>query len=371
MPPVAPSGWPSAIAPPLTFTFVRVHAEVAHRLQRDRGEGLVDLDEVDVGDRHAGLLQAALGGRRRAGQHDDRLGRGGRRRDDRARAAGGRGPSRSPARRSAPRSRRRRCPTSSRRGARARCGRRRGAACARSSKESSQPSFGTKPPMPSKEGGSLPRESARRARARVLVAVEGELARAVAHRDEAAVEAALLLRDLAAALALGGEARRGRARVKPSTVAIRSAEMPCGTSGCCSISAGLRPSMPEPSAPIGVRDIDSTPPPITRSCWPAITPSAAKFTACWPEPQKRFSVTPLAASYGQPAFSTAMRAMHAPCSPTAVHAAGDDVLDVARVDAGARGERAEALRQELLRMDARRAPRSPSCPCRAACARRR
>ena len=36
---------------------------------------------------------------------------------------------------------------------------------------------------------------------------------------------------------------------------------------------------------------------------------AAKLTACWPEPQKRLSVTPGVRS-GQPAASTAMRAMY-------------------------------------------------------------
>ena len=73
--PVAPSGWPSAIAPPLTFTFAGSIAEVAHRLERDGGEGLVDLPQVDVRTPHARLASSALrlAGRRR-GEHDDRLG---------------------------------------------------------------------------------------------------------------------------------------------------------------------------------------------------------------------------------------------------------------------------------------------------------
>src|SRR6266545_3200572 len=43
-------------------------------------------------------------------------------------------------------------------------------------------------------------------------------------------------------------------------------------------------------------------------------PIAAKVTACWPEPQKRFSVTP-GASTGQPAASTLIRPMQPPWSP--------------------------------------------------------
>ena len=40
------------------------------------------------------------------------------------------------------------------------------------------------------------------------------------------------------------------------------------------------------------RLIDSTPPPIAMSCWPAITCAAAKFTASRPEAQKRLICTP-------------------------------------------------------------------------------
>ena len=38
--------------------------------------------------------------------------------------------------------------------------------------------------------------------------------------------------------------------------------------------------------------IDSTPPPIAMSCWPAITCAAAMFTASSPEAQKRLICTP-------------------------------------------------------------------------------
>ena len=51
---------------------------------------------------------------------------------------------------------------------------------------------------------------------------------------------------------------------------------------------------------MGQRDMLSTPPPTTTSCWPDITPIAAKFTAWSPEPQNRFKVTPVTSS-GHPA----------------------------------------------------------------------
>ncbi|CAN5638702.1 hypothetical protein BH09ACT8_BH09ACT8_51720 [soil metagenome] len=59
------------------------------------------------------------------------------------------------------------------------------------------------------------------------------------------------------------------------------------------------------------RDIDSTPPAITRSCAPLPTPIAATVMACCPEPQNRFSVIPGTVS-GHPASSRASRAMSSP-----------------------------------------------------------
>ena len=52
----------------------------------------------------------------------------------------------------------------------------------------------------------------------------------------------------------------------------------------------------------------------TRFCSPAFTPIAAKFTACWPEPQKRLMVTPVE-SLGHSAASTDIRAIHIAWSP--------------------------------------------------------
>ena len=46
--PVAPIGWPSAQAPPLTLTRAVVELEIAHRGHGDHREGLVDLVQVDI-----------------------------------------------------------------------------------------------------------------------------------------------------------------------------------------------------------------------------------------------------------------------------------------------------------------------------------
>ncbi len=45
---MAPIGWPSAIAPPLTLTLSRSSSEVADEFLGDDGESLVDFEEVDV-----------------------------------------------------------------------------------------------------------------------------------------------------------------------------------------------------------------------------------------------------------------------------------------------------------------------------------
>ena len=63
------------------------------------------------------------------------------------------------------------------------------------------------------------------------------------------------------------------------------------------------------------RLIDSTPPPMVRSCWPLITCAAAKFTESRPEAQKRLICTPGTVS-PKPAASAPMRAMSPPASPT-------------------------------------------------------
>ena len=55
--PEAPIGWPRAIAPPLTLTFSSSMPSIADRVERHRGERLVDLPQVDVVDRQARLVQ--------------------------------------------------------------------------------------------------------------------------------------------------------------------------------------------------------------------------------------------------------------------------------------------------------------------------
>ena len=60
--PDMPSGWPSAIAPPLGFTcgVVVGKAELAQHREALRGEGLVQFDHVEVADLEAEALQQLL-----------------------------------------------------------------------------------------------------------------------------------------------------------------------------------------------------------------------------------------------------------------------------------------------------------------------
>ena len=69
-----PSGWPSAIAPPLGFTrgVVVGDAELAKHREALRGEGLVEFDHVEVADLEAEALHQFLGRRRGADAHDPR-----------------------------------------------------------------------------------------------------------------------------------------------------------------------------------------------------------------------------------------------------------------------------------------------------------
>ena len=59
--PDMPRGWPRAMAPPFGLTFGVVgQAELAQHRQRLRGERLVQLDHVDLGERQAGRRQQLL-----------------------------------------------------------------------------------------------------------------------------------------------------------------------------------------------------------------------------------------------------------------------------------------------------------------------
>ena len=60
--PLAPIGWPCAMAPPSTFT-TSGQAEFMDHSQHDRGEGFIDLEPVHVADSPAGALQRLAHGR--------------------------------------------------------------------------------------------------------------------------------------------------------------------------------------------------------------------------------------------------------------------------------------------------------------------
>ena len=59
--------------PAVDVDLVRVDVAVFHDLERHCGKRLVDLDQIDVVDRHAGFFQHPSGSRHRRRQHDDRL----------------------------------------------------------------------------------------------------------------------------------------------------------------------------------------------------------------------------------------------------------------------------------------------------------
>src|SRR5271165_2094016 len=108
------------------------------------------------------------------------------------------------------------------------------------------------------------------------------------------------------------------ARDKPQRSAIISAPIPWfGGTPLYSVASaepdGFAPPAPI-DEPIGTRLIDSTPPATTTSYWPLTRPAAAKCTDCWLDPHCRSTVTPGTLS-GQPAASTALRAMSNVCSP--------------------------------------------------------
>ena len=82
--------------------------------------------------------------------------------------------------------------------------------------------------------------------------------------------------------------------------------MPWGTVGKRARKSGLSPSMVAEPAARPHRDMDSTPPPTTRSWWPLATPIAATVIACCADPQNRLRVRPGTVS-GQPARSVPNR----------------------------------------------------------------
>ena len=93
----------------------------------------------------------------------------------------------------------------------------------------------------------------------------------------------------------------------------------------------------------------STPEPMTTSWMPAAMSAAPKLTACCAEPHWR-SIVVAAASIGRPSCSHALRAMLKRLLAELLHAAGDDVLDLGGVDAGAVEHLRVGLAQQVGRV---------------------
>ena len=210
------------------------------------------------------------------------------------------------------RRRRRSCP----RGAHGRCGRPAGRP-AGTSRRTCARSRGRRPdPIVGERGLQL--RPAPRAWCRAGELVDGQRERSVgvvdrdrrcgrSRRRRRALAARSWLRTANASTSRAAEALErgdqvGRDALRHRRVALRAAR-------------GCRRRASDGASAAGQRDIDSTPQPMASSCSPLRTPIAAKVTACWPEPQNRFSVTP-GISIGQPAASTDSRPIDSPWSPT-------------------------------------------------------
>ena len=63
-------GWPMAMAPPLTLTLPVIDGEILVHRKRLRREGLVGLDQIEVGNLPAGLLKRLARSGDGAGAHD-------------------------------------------------------------------------------------------------------------------------------------------------------------------------------------------------------------------------------------------------------------------------------------------------------------
>jgi hypothetical protein len=74
------------MAPPFTLILSWSTPELVREVQRHGGEGLVDLEQIDVADGHAGLLQGLLRRGHGLGEHEHGLAAGGD--DGRMRARG-------------------------------------------------------------------------------------------------------------------------------------------------------------------------------------------------------------------------------------------------------------------------------------------
>ena len=68
--PVAPTGWPSAIAPPFGLTFAGSRPRPLFTAKSLCREGVVAFDDIEIADRHAGPFQQVFHRRNRADPHD-------------------------------------------------------------------------------------------------------------------------------------------------------------------------------------------------------------------------------------------------------------------------------------------------------------
>ena len=71
--PVIPKGWPRAIAPPWVLSLLFLDPAFVHDRDHLGGEGLVQLDRVDVADRHPGPVEDLLDRADRGHAHQLRL----------------------------------------------------------------------------------------------------------------------------------------------------------------------------------------------------------------------------------------------------------------------------------------------------------
>ena len=189
----------------------------------------------------------------------------------------------------------------------------------------------------------------------MLVAVERDLARAVAHGDEASVEAALLLRDLAAPLALGRE----RVELCAAEAFDRRDQVGGDALGHEGMLLDQRRVAAVDARAVGAH----------RVARHRLDAAADDEVLLARHHAERGEVHRLLARAAEAVQGHAAGAVVGPAGvqhrhardarallADGGHAARDHVLDVARIDARARDEGAEALRQQLLRMDAGERP---------------
>ena len=165
-----------------------------------------------------------------------------------------------------------------------------------------------------------------------LVVVEHRDAVEVLDRDDGLGEVAVGPGLGGAVVRLGGVRVDVARACQPSSVAIRSAPMPCGTKPV--VERGGR--VHRPGAAVGAHRhpahrLDAAGEDQVLEAGADLR-AAAWLTASSPEAQKRLSCTPATVS-GKPAASAAVLAMSPPCSPIGETHAEHDVVDAARVEA--------------------------------------